>query len=124
MHKHRSVSVRSTFHCCVGYLSDLSSAGPDGPLKISTRRWHSKTKSALHFCSRFVLEDYRKKTYLKVRCFAVTLKTTHKNDQVEGIIDSTLFYNVSSNHNALIFQFLGQSCLSSRQMISCRRLVI
>ena len=47
------------------------------------------------------------KACLKVVFFAVTLKTNPKNEKVQGIVDSTLFYNVSYDHTALIFQFLG-----------------
>ena len=64
------------------------------------------------------------KNVLKSRFFALTLKTNRKNEQVQGIVDSTLFYNLISDYAVLIFQFLGQSCLSSRQRISCRRLII
>ena len=66
----------------------------------------------------------QEKKYLNVGFFAVTIKANRKNDQVQGLVDSTLFYNVSSNHTALIFQFLRQLCLSSRELISCRRLFI
>ena len=66
----------------------------------------------------------RGKIILKAGFFAVTIKANRKNDQVQGIVDSTLFYNVSSYHIALSFQSLRQSCSSSRQMISCRRLII
>ena len=52
----------------------------------------------------------------KSRFFAVTIKTNRKNDQVQDIVDSTLFYNVSPDHTSLIFQFLRQSCLSTREM--------
>ena len=75
----------------------------------------------------FVLDLFWKitaKNVLKSRFFAVTFKTNRKNEQVQGIVDSTLFYNVSSDYTVLIFQFRGQSCLSSRQRICCRRLVI
>ena len=61
------------------------------------------------------------KHVLKSRFFAVTFKTNRKNQQVQGIVDSILFHNVSSDHTALIFQFLGKSCSSSHQVISCRR---
>ena len=72
----------------------------------------------------FVLDLFWKitaKNVLKSRVFVVTFKANRRNDQVQGIIDSTLFYNVSSDHTLLIFQFLGHSCVSSREMTSCRR---
>ena len=56
---------------------------------------------------------------MNVRFFAVTSKANRKNEQVQGIVDCNLFCRVSSNHTALVLQFLGQSRLSSRQMISC-----
>ena len=64
------------------------------------------------------------KDVLKSTFFVVTLKTNHKDEQVQRIVNNTLFYNVSSDHTALSFQSLGKSCFSSRQMISCRRLII
>ena len=66
----------------------------------------------------------QQKKNLKAGFFAVTIRANRKNDQVQGILDSSLFYNVSSDHIALIFQFLRQLCLSSREVIYCWRLFI